>query len=223
MKLLDLQTRKGCPMSTPSSTETPQERFWRGEFGDAYSKRNAAEALVRANYALFADILGSAPGVRSIVELGCNIGNNLQALKRLNPEFRLSGFEINAQAAEQVRSLGIGEIHHRSILEPDLKKIGKFELAFTKCVLIHIVPDQLPMVYKNLYELSNKYILIAEYYNPTPVEVNYRGHSERLFKRDFAGEMMDQFNLELVRYGFSYHRDPYFPMDDVTWFIMRKI
>ena len=100
-------------MSTPSSTETPQERFWRGEFGDAYSQRNAAEALVRANYALFADILGSAPGVRSIVELGCNIGNNLQALKRLNPEFQLSGFEINAQAAEQVLSLGIGEIHHR--------------------------------------------------------------------------------------------------------------
>ncbi len=69
---------------------------------------------------------------------------------------------------------------------------------------------------------SKKYILIAEYYNPTPVEMEYRGHREKLFKRDFAGEMMDQYNdLTLVDYGFVYHRDP-FPQDDITWFLMKK-
>ena len=90
-------------------------------------------------------------------------------------------------------------------------------------VLIHINPDELQTVYEKLYESSNKYILISEYYNPTPVEVSYRGNLNRLFKRDFAGEMMDKYpDLKLVDYGFRYHRDNMFPMDDSTWFILEK-
>ena len=77
-----------------------------------------------------------------------------------------------------------------------------------KTVLIHINPDALPEVYERLYKSSKQYICVAEYYNPTPVVVEYRGHTERLFKRDFAGELMDQFpDLKLVDYGFVYHRD----------------
>ena len=51
----------------------------------------------------------------------------------------------------------------------------------------------------------------------------YRGHEDRLFKRDFAGEMMKKFNdLKLVDYGFVYHADCNFPQDDVTWFVLEK-
>lgn len=90
-------------------------------------------------------------------------------------------------------------------------------------VLIHINPDMLTSVYEKLYECSNKYILIAEYYNPTPVNVSYRGHEERLFKRDFAGEMLDKYkDLKLTDYGFLYHRDNNFPLDDITWFLLEK-
>ena len=53
--------------------------------------------------------------------------------------------------------------------------------------------------------------------------VNYRGHADRLFRRDFAGEMLDKFNdLRLLDYGFVYHRDPSFPQDDFTWFLLDK-
>ena len=66
-------------------------------------------------------------------------------------------------------------------------------------------------------------MLIAEYYNPTPVEVTYRGHSRRLFKRDFAGELLSAYDdLQLVDYGFSYHGDPVMPQDDITWFLLEK-
>ena len=54
------------------------------------------------------------------------------------------------------------------------------------------------------------------------VTVNYRGNSDRLFKRDFAGELMDRYPLRLIAYGFSYHRDNYFPQDDSTWFLLEK-
>ena len=66
-------------------------------------------------------------------------------------------------------------------------------------------------------------MLIAEYYSPNPVVIPYRGHEDRLFKRDFAGDMLDQFaDLSLVDYGFTYRRDPDFPQDDISWFLLQK-
>ena len=89
--------------------------------------------------------------------------------------------------------------------------------------MIHINPDCLENVYDILYEHSNKYICLTEYYNPTPVEVSYRGNEKRLFKRDFTGEIMDRYpDLKLLKYGFIYHRDYNFPGDDLTWFLMEK-
>ena len=38
-----------------------------------------------------------------------------------------------------------------------------------------------------------------------------------------AGEMMDRYpQLRLVDYGFLYRRDPNFPQDDITWFLLAK-
>jgi spore coat polysaccharide biosynthesis protein SpsF len=92
-----------------------------------------------------------------------------------------------------------------------------------KGVLIHINPDMLQVVYEKLYESSSKYILVCEYYNPAPVTINYRGHEDRLFKRDFAGELMEKYtDLTLIDYGFAYKRDPSFPQDDITWFLLSK-
>jgi spore coat polysaccharide biosynthesis protein SpsF len=64
---------------------------------------------------------------------------------------------------------------------------------------------------------------VAEYYNPSPVELSYRGYRGVLFKRDFAGELLDRHNdLRLLDYGFVWKRDPSFPQDDITWFLMAK-
>ena len=201
---------------------TPQEEFWTGQFGDEYMSRNAGEEVVNSNLTLFANILRCAPGVRSIVELGCNIGLNLEALKRIEPGFQLTGYEINDRASAIARDKNIAEIRTQSMLDP-LDRAQSFDLTFTKTVLIHINPDGLGKVYDNLYHLSKRYIMVCEYYNPSPVVVNYRGHSDRLFKRDFAGELIDRYQLRLVNYGFAYHRDNYQRyQDDVTWFLLEK-
>ncbi len=90
-------------------------------------------------------------------------------------------------------------------------------------MLIHINPDELENVYDKLYQSSNRYICMAEYYNPTPVMVPYRGNENKLFKRDFAGEFMERFqDVKLLDYGFKYHGDSQFPQDDATWFLMEK-
>jgi spore coat polysaccharide biosynthesis protein SpsF len=98
-----------------------------------------------------------------------------------------------------------------------------FDLVLVKGVLIHINPDLLPAVYDRLYRSSRRLILVCEYYNPSPVVIPYRGHADRLFKRDFAGEILDTYSdLVLLDYGFAYRRDPAFPQDDVTWFLMER-
>lgn len=201
---------------------TEQEAFWEGEFGNDYTRRNRGLNWVAANTAFFTKVLDRTQNIQTVLELGANIGMNLMALRALLPEAKLSAVEINRSAAAEL-NVNINEVtlYLTSILE--FQPIATWNLVFTKGVLIHINPEKLPIVYEQMYRSSSRYVLIAEYYNPTPTEVAYRGHTGKLFKRDFAGEILDQYSdLQLIDYGFFYHRDPNFPQDDITWFLMEK-
>ena len=201
--------------------KTEQEAFWAGAFGHEYVKRNCDKTIIASNLSLFSKILRSTDKIDSVLELGTNIGLNLIALKHLLPNAALSGVEINKEAAAQLRNLGYVNVHEQSILEFSPEQT--YDLSFTKGVLIHIHPESLAKVYELLYKSSRKYILVAEYYNPAPVELSYRGHTGKLFKRDFAGEIMQQFpDVSLIDYGFAYRKDPCFPQDDITWFLLKK-
>ncbi len=202
--------------------KTEQEAFWAGDFGDAYSQRNDGEQLLISKTALFAKILDKTGKLSSVIEFGSNIGLNLRALQRLQPAIELSAIEINEFAKQQLEEWGhCKEVFHQSALT--FKAQSEYEMAMVLGVLIHINPEELPVMYKNLYESSQRWILISESYNPTPLAIDYRGHEARYFKRDFAGEMMAQYpDLKLVDYGFVYHKDPHYPLDDTTWFLLEK-
>jgi pseudaminic acid biosynthesis-associated methylase len=199
---------------------TEQEAFWAGEFGDDYIGRNKGENKVASNIMFFSKILLRIGSIESVIEFGANIGLNLLAMKQLLPSAKFAAIEINDKAARELKHIQGVDVYQDSILNFTPPK--KYELVLAKGVLIHIAPDRLTDVYERLYQAYSKFILLAEYYNPTPVEVSYRGHKEKLFKRDFAGEMLDRFpQLRLLDYGFVYHRDS-FPQDDMTWFLMEK-
>jgi pseudaminic acid biosynthesis-associated methylase len=201
---------------------TPQEEFWAGEFGTDYISRNRNEQILAGYLAMWSKILRRTGRLASCVELGANVGLNLQALRLLCPGIGQRAVEINPDAAAELRStLGAEYVHEGSLLEWEPTETA--ELSFTSGVLIHVNPDMLPAAYERLYKASSRFVLVAEYYNPVPVSISYRGHEDRLFKRDFAGELMDRFpDLKLVDYGFGYRRDPVFPRDDTTWFLMKK-
>ncbi len=204
-----------------NSLKTEQEKFWAGEFGNEYVERNQGEILLASDIYLFAKILAGTRSVCSVIEFGANIGLNLQAINQLLPEADLSAVEINLKAVKELEKIKRIKIYHQSILDfsPDYMR----DFVFTKGTLIHINPDNLSQVYDTLYKSSKCYICLAEYYNPTPVEVKYRGFQGKLFKRDFAGEMLDRYkDLRLINYGFIYHRDENFPQDDITWFLLEK-
>ncbi|KHG33247.1 pseudaminic acid biosynthesis-associated methylase [Sulfurospirillum sp. MES] len=203
------------------SYKTEQEKFWAGEFGSNYIDRNQSKNLIASNIALFSKILSISNGISSIIEFGANIGLNLQALHALLPNTSLTAVEINDTAVTMLKQFEYIKIYHDSILEASINE--RYDLTLIKGVLIHINPNELEIVYEKLYNFSNRYICIVEYYNPTPVELSYRGHEDKLFKRDFAGELMDKYSdLKLIDYGFVYHRDANFPQDDCTWFLLEK-
>ncbi len=200
---------------------TDQEEFWAGCFGNEYIERNKSEKLVASNIALFSRILERTRNVHSVVEFGSNVGLNLRAIEALLPDATLSAVEINKRAVSAMKSWGKVEIYHDTIL--DFKPDKRWDFTLIKGVLIHIDPCMLMRVYESLYQVTKRYICIAEYYSPVPVRIPYRGHSDKLFKRDFAGEMLDKYpDLRLVDYGFVYHRDNSFSQDDVTWFLLEK-
>jgi pseudaminic acid biosynthesis-associated methylase len=201
---------------------TPQEAFWAGEFGDEYSQRNRGAAMLASNLNFFTRALQRAGRVGTCLELGANIGMNLKALQLLYPGIAAHAVEINPQAATELAgAIGDANVFRGSFL--DYPVSTTVDLAFVRGVLIHVNPDHLPAVYEKLYRASRRFVLVCEYYNPSPVAIPYRGHNDRLFKRDFAGEMLDAYpDLALIDYGFAYRRDPVFPQDDVTWFLMEK-
>ncbi len=209
-------------MTKSNQFKTEQETFWAGEFGTQYIERNKGDTLLASNLDFFAKTLRGARGIKSCIEFGANIGMNLKALNLLYPGIDAHAIEINVDAA---KLLGLvipsSNIHNSSIL--DFSSARQWDLTLIKGVLIHINPEVLPQVYDKLMASTRRYLMVAEYYNPAPVAIPYRGHSDRLFKRDFAGEIMERHNqLQLVDYGFAYRRDPNFPQDDINWFLMEK-
>ena len=206
--------------------KTEQEEFWAGKFGTEYSDRNVGANILASNIALFADIFKRTPKLNSVIEFGANIGLNLRALDLLYPGLEQVAVEINEAAAKKINdALPNSKVFNLAIsdFEPGMLVEGPCDLALIKGVLIHINPEQLNMVYEKLYESSKRFILVCEYYNPKPDTVSYRGHADKLFRRDFAGELLDRYSdVNLVNYGFAYHRDPSFPQDDLTWFLLER-
>jgi spore coat polysaccharide biosynthesis protein SpsF len=202
--------------------KTEQEEFWAGDFGTEYIDRNKGDALLASNLNFFSKALLCAHGIKSCIEFGANIGMNLKALKLLYPGLDADAIEINTDAAQELaKVIPAKQVHNQSIL--DFVPSRQWDLTLIKGVLIHMNPVVLPQVYDKLFAACGRHLLVAEYYNPAPVAIPYRGHRDRLFKRDFAGEIMDRHpQLKLIDYGFAYRRDPNFPQDDITWFLMEK-
>jgi pseudaminic acid biosynthesis-associated methylase len=202
--------------------KTTQEDFWAGNFGSDYIQRNIGKQLLASNLHFFATALRTVAQVNTCLELGANVGMNLRALALLYPNLDLHAVEINQEAAKQLcQMIPEQNVVCDSILNYQCER--QFDLVITKGVLIHMDPEHLGDVYRTLENATRRYLLIAEYYNPSPVELPYRGYQSKLFKRDFAGEILENFpQFSLLDNGFAYRRSVNAPQDDINWFLLEK-
>ena len=150
-------------------------------------------------------------------EVGANAGWNLSAIKHAIHGYNVAchGCEINISAWDQARSAGFN-LDNFSISSGGYSE--KFELAFTAGVLIHINPEELSETMARIDRASCDYVLAIEYEADTDTEVEYRGHSGRLWKRPY-GRMYEEMGLMLIETGKVGKEDGF---DDCTYWMLRK-
>ncbi len=199
----------------PERSAERLERFWAGEFGDAYTERNRGSIDRRG----FWSSLVAAHPFTSALEVGCNVGENLLALSEYVDACSLAGVDVNDGALALART---------ALPEADLRFAtarrlpfddGSFDLAFTAMVLIHQPDETLGAVMTEIVRCSRRYVLAMEYQSPEPVEVAYRGHRDTLFKRPYAQLYLDTFpQLYAIDSGFLGDDG----WDDVTWWLFEQ-
>ena len=162
-------------------------------------------------------------GDKTVLEVGCNIGRNLDQLSLSGIRLVPSAIEINRDALEFAKSKHTLSYDWCGPVQEAQLPSSSFELVFTSGVLIHIPPNDLISVMSKMYTWSSKYILIAEYFSREPVSIEYQGRSDTLFKRDFGSVFMDSFSCKIIDYGFLWGRIyDVAGFDDVTWWLFEK-
>ena len=165
-----------------SETERLQ-RLWAGEFGDAYSDRNAEAHAGRDRFwrTLLSDI-----DLASVLEVGCNVGGNFRWLVELLPEARLAAVDVNEAALVRVRGSFPSVDAVRAAATSLPFDDNTFDLVFTTGVLIHLPDEALGEAMTEIVRCSSRYVLCGEYHADEDVEIPYRGVSGALFKRDYG-------------------------------------
>jgi pseudaminic acid biosynthesis-associated methylase len=180
----------------PANVETPQLALWRSEFGRAYTDRNDRERPERL--ASWRRLLDGAAPVRAL-EVGCNVGWNLVYLESLGVR-ELYGIEPQPAAvvAARQRRPQFNVLHGTAFDLPF--RDAMFDLVFTSGVLIHIAPASLDRALAELHRVARRWIAAIEYDHPHEQEIEYRGHSGALWKRDHGAAWQTRYpGLRLVR------------------------
>jgi pseudaminic acid biosynthesis-associated methylase len=195
-------------------------QIWKSNFGNEYTKRKMQthhqEELLRENF--WKDLPNNFK-FKSVLEIGCNAGLNLNALAKHHPNLKISAIEPNSYAFEVISQTSNGSygLYNCSVAEMPIDL--RADLVFACTVLIHVHPDNLNHVLDKMFDASDKYILIMEYYWPCEKEIIYRGLSDALWKRDYGAIFLNRYDVKIVETGYLDHRDGF---DRVTWWLFEK-
>ena len=178
---------------------TQQENFWTGNFGREYTDRNSRplgewnefyrSLFGHTKLEMNEEFIGELPRDTKILEVGCNTGMQLMGLQAAGFT-NLYGIEIQSYAVEKAREFVRGvNIMQGSGLDLPFKD-GFFHVVCTNGVLIHIAPDDLPRMMREMVRCSSRYILGYEYYASETTPIHYRGNEGFAWKTDFAQQFL---------------------------------
>jgi pseudaminic acid biosynthesis-associated methylase len=195
-----------------------QLEIWQGEFGKAYTNRNVVDW--RGRVSSFKKML-SGLRISRVLEIGCNRGHNLRTLSEIfSDDVEILGVEPNryalaiARCASDKVSAMSGNIYDLPF------KDRYFDLVFTSGVLSHVPLDRLADAMRETARVSSRYILALEYYAEQEIEIEYRGHRDLLWKRNFLEHYHANIpDLTLVRSG-SWAKEDGF--DRAHWWLLEK-
>jgi pseudaminic acid biosynthesis-associated methylase len=205
------------------------KKEWKEKFGFDYTNRclPSAEDIHNRTF-LFKRVLHNIEhlhGPMSVFEVGCNVGQNLMAIKSamriLDPDqvVNVGACEPNEYARSIAKSQCDVFADEAKDLDPAVH--GMYDIVLCAGVLIHVPPDEISEVVDKVTALSRRYIILVEYFAPKERMVKYRGHDNMMWLRDYGSLFLDANpDLKLVDYGFAWKRDT--GMDNVTWWVLEK-
>jgi len=181
---------------------TDQLGQWTRDFGRSYTDRNTMSPdEMDAGFALqfgvrkstiYRELVGPTrlPAGRAL-EVGCNIGLQLQLLRLANRRLELHGLEPQEYALARARVLAPEVSFHQGTAFDMPFPDDSFDLVFTHGVLIHLHPRDLPKAIGEMCRVSRRFILCHEYYARETTEVRYQGSDGLLWKTDFAARFRE--------------------------------
>ena len=195
-----------------------QRKEWSGEFGKEYTIRNTlltepgkfdfdnwnnitlkefGVTRTEINEHFLSDI-----DIDTILEVGSNVGAQLNCYEKMKSISRIYGLELQRYAISKSREVFPKATFDivQGFAENIPFKDEFFDLVTTNGLLIHISPDNLNKVLDEIYRCSSQYIFGCEYYDDQHTNVNYRGHEKLLWRGDFPSMYLDRFNdLDIVK------------------------
>lgn len=200
-----------------------QETFWKKDYSKEYIERNS-EFDLNLGIKAWSKMLRNVDGLENLLECGSNIGRNIEFLEKLLPNTKKSIIELSPDAFEIITSrYNFSDAVNSSILDAELPS-NYYDLVYTTGVLIHIHPDNLLENLHKIYSFSKKYILFGEMFSRNPSFVHYKGADDLLFTRDFGRYFIENFNVEIVDYGFLWgHYYDVAGFDDCNFWVFKKL
>jgi len=189
----------GMSMYQEGSEAGRLEQLWQGDFGSAYTERNASAGGTRSEF--WRAVLDELRP-RRVLEVGCNVGANLAHISGPVPPRDVWGVDLNEPALEGLRARLPGINASWSTARALPFRDGWFDLVFTVAVLIHQPEETLALAMSELVRCSRRHVLCIEYTAAANEEVAYRGQKGAFFKRPYGVQMGRLFpELRLVREG----------------------
>lgn len=189
---------------------TKQEKFWGSDFGNEYTERNRVNWLDRVPF--WTDIIART-GINSVAEVGANVGWNLLAIRTIRPAIWSGGIDVNKHAIAQANSLGLNVLLGEAVTIGCAQNI--YDMVYTAGVLIHIGPSEIRPVMEAIVKASRRYVLAVEYEAEKEEEIDYRGHTDRLWRRPY-GQLYQDMGLTLVVSGEAHG------FDRCTYWLLEK-
>jgi len=177
-------------------TSTPELELWRGMVGFEYTWTSLVKVPTRA--AFFQEVLAGKT-YDKILEVGCNIGHNLDDLKFTGAE--LYGLDPCMTAIKEYNvtnafaGVGMEEFTAQiAFTEHEFYRVcgtgftlpfptKSFDLVLAAGVLCHISGKDLPEAISELFRVG-KSVLVVDYYNSDEIQMAFR-QTKALWERDF--------------------------------------
>jgi ubiquinone/menaquinone biosynthesis C-methylase UbiE len=137
------------------------------QFWDNYSDTNKDEDARKISEFIYNMCVGL--GADKALEVGCNVGNNLQ---KFPIDFGICGVDKNEHAIDMAcqkypHIFDQGDIMHLSF--PD----DYFDVVFTRGLLIHIDKKDMPKALSELLRVSKRWVFNLEYHGEDGEPIHY--------------------------------------------------